>query len=40
MIYQMCDGATTPAFLWFENELCYFSIGTFGNDAPETSGSC
>lgn len=40
MIYQLCEGSTTPIFLWYQNELCYFSTGTFGNTAPETSGSC
>lgn len=40
MLYQMCDGATQPAFLWFENEMCYFSLGSFANEDESQSGKC
>ena len=40
LIYQLCNEATTPAFLWFENEVCYFSLDSFDNPDPARSGLC
>lgn len=33
-------GYTVPAYMWYKNTNCYFSLGFVGNTDPASSGTC
>ena len=38
--YQIGENEPTVAFMWFQAEMCYFSLESFGNEDPAMSGTC
>lgn len=39
-VYQSGESTVDHAFMWFMEDQCRFSLGTFGNTDPNMSGDC